>query len=225
MPSDGITHVTLLRHGESLAQSARALGQNRHDESFRDCHLSKKGAEQARRAWDGRPPPQLIVVSPLTRALATTLLCFHQFPTVPIVCHPLVMEAVTVEDCIPENMPRSLSELAADPQLCMHPAFGTIDFTMLGPEWPKDVFSTSPLSKVSSFLTWLSNRPEASIVVVSHYYTIRSLVNCDRVKNCVPLEYRLVRQKLIPISDAPDCPKQKEAAKNSHKGGRRLMTC
>jgi len=89
---DSQQSICLVRHGRSLAQ-----GVDRHlrkSERFLDCHLSPTGVSQAYGVPGrlirngGLSGIELVVVSPLTRALMTALLAFRDRPEVPIVVHP-----------------------------------------------------------------------------------------------------------------------------------------
>ncbi|KAL7577339.1 hypothetical protein ACA910_002075 [Epithemia clementina (nom. ined.)] len=70
----------LIRHGESLGQRASRQAR-KSDDRLIDCALTRKGMEQAKLIPQLllSPPIQLVVTSPLTRAIQTTLLAF---PTV-----------------------------------------------------------------------------------------------------------------------------------------------
>ena len=74
-------NITLLRHGESLGQTAYHNGIDRQkDPSLHDCFLSQKGIGQAcqlRKTIDelhNEEKFELVCVSPLTRAIATCVL-------------------------------------------------------------------------------------------------------------------------------------------------------
>mmetsp|Transcript_4767 Transcript_4767/g.9107 ORF Transcript_4767/g.9107 Transcript_4767/m.9107 type:complete len:242 (-) Transcript_4767:47-772(-) len=71
-------NVVLIRHGQSLAQTARHQGMSRKDPTLYDCSLSPKGIHQAiQLAFNDILLTynfELICTSPLTRAIATTCL-------------------------------------------------------------------------------------------------------------------------------------------------------
>ena len=94
--------VFLIRHGQSEGQTAT----NRNDPSLLDCGLTRKGACQATACWK-QEPPDLVVCSALSRAIATALLTFASGPR--ILCHGTLIERGS---CIPENRPRTV------PQVC-----------------------------------------------------------------------------------------------------------
>ena len=87
-------NIVLIRHGESLGQTARERGKSRNDPSLLDCFLTSKGIRQAQHLGHALKQQQqqkqqeedhgdshdfgfdLVCVSPLTRALATCMLGF-----------------------------------------------------------------------------------------------------------------------------------------------------
>ena len=121
-------NIVLIRHGESLGQTARENGLSRSkDPSLRDCFLSRKGIHQAcglRREIDNLHQQnkfELICTSPLTRAAATCVLGLGHLSescisisedghggsgesSVPFICHPNLAES----GCrgMPENQGR-----------------------------------------------------------------------------------------------------------------------
>jgi broad specificity phosphatase PhoE len=71
-------NVVLIRHGESLGQTATERGQSRKDPRLRDCYLSRKGIRDAQRLRSNKIMSQyqfdLVCSSPLSRALSTCVL-------------------------------------------------------------------------------------------------------------------------------------------------------
>jgi len=71
-------NIVLIRHGESLGQTARHRGLNRSDPSLVDCFLTNKGIQQASQLRCDPTLTQynfdLVCTSPLTRALSTCIL-------------------------------------------------------------------------------------------------------------------------------------------------------
>ena len=120
--------VILIRHGESEAQTARLSGMSRSNPLLRDCGITSKGRSQAnklRESWIG-PQPDLIVVSPLKRALETAYICFP--PDSLFIINPSIAE---VGSKVPENNPRSLGELEKDNALAFHTAWVRINLNFL----------------------------------------------------------------------------------------------
>ena len=164
--------VYLVRHGESLAQTAKRRGFDRKDWVFRDCDLSEDGERQARELKldvEGA----IVVASPLRRAVRTALLAFEEFP---IIVHPAVVERGSG---VPENMPRSADVLEAE-----FPA--SVDLSLLRTDgWPRKQTEED----LAQFVNWLSSRPEQKIIVVCHQNTIVKLTRAGgQVPNCMPIE-------------------------------------
>eukprot|EP00816_Leptocylindrus_hargravesii_P009196 CAMPEP_0196811436 /NCGR_PEP_ID=MMETSP1362-20130617/17526_1 /TAXON_ID=163516 /ORGANISM="Leptocylindrus danicus, Strain CCMP1856" /LENGTH=230 /DNA_ID=CAMNT_0042186731 /DNA_START=58 /DNA_END=747 /DNA_ORIENTATION=+ len=71
-------NIVLIRHGESLGQTARHRGLSRSDPSLVDCFLTNKGIQQASQLRCDPTLTQynfdLVCTSPLTRALSTCIL-------------------------------------------------------------------------------------------------------------------------------------------------------
>ena len=136
--------VYLLRHGESEAQvHSRVTSEysRTRDPALKDCALTRRGVDQAKRAGsslveyldtsiDGEPL-DLIVVSPLTRALQTALLMCKgargELDDVPIIVLPAIAEAGNIM----ENHRRTADELRCDRKLTMFPRFESFDFSLL----------------------------------------------------------------------------------------------
>ena len=115
--------MILLRHGESLAQ---ARDGSRADPALVDCGLSPLGRAQAR-AVDASafPPAELVVSSPLARALLTaTAVRFGGAgaPASSVVVHPGLRELGSGNpERDPENQPRPVAaQLRAEPALAQH---------------------------------------------------------------------------------------------------------
>lgn len=71
-------NVVLIRHGQSLGQTARVHGISRKDPSLTDCFLSSRGIQQASQLRSNevlnRYDFDLVCTSPLSRALSTCIL-------------------------------------------------------------------------------------------------------------------------------------------------------
>eukprot|EP00040_Diaphanoeca_grandis_P011090 m.56763 g.56763 ORF g.56763 m.56763 type:complete len:250 (+) comp22289_c0_seq1:195-944(+) len=199
--------IVLVRHGESEAQAAKSNGISRTDPSLRDCSITRKGRKQAEdfcKQWGSAPQPDLIVVSPLKRALETSFLCFPG-DEIKRVMHPSIAE---VGSKIPENMPRSVKALDRDRDLLHFPAWQTIDKGHLPTDWPECTVPTLP-----QFTLWLEQLPHAHIVVVCHHNIIQSLLGVtrktrpmlaearksfSRIPNCVGIQCTLQRNMHMP---------------------------
>ena len=140
----------------------------RRDPALRDAPLTALGHAQAA-ALAGEvsqlPDIELVVVSPLSRAVQTTRTVFAQHRA-PRLIQPLHRE-MQESYC---DIGRSSDALAVD--------FPEFDFAHLDDPWwhdgPTDgaTYPREPLSafeaRVTAFADWLSARPEACIAVVGH---------------------------------------------------------
>uniref|UniRef100_A0A6C0FB90 Histidine phosphatase family protein n=1 Tax=viral metagenome TaxID=1070528 RepID=A0A6C0FB90_9ZZZZ len=196
--------IYLMRHAHSEAQDCKRKGIPRDDDSLLDCHITKLGEFQAKTAWVEDDLPDLVVVSPLTRAIQTALIAFEGFD-IPMICHPGLKEKGTK---LPENIRREKCELIRDKKLNQHEAFADIDFSLVLEE---KVWSTSKKSKRVNFvhdslIEWLKRRKEERILLVTHYKVIKDLfpTGFEEVDNCKVFEtnlfegdYYLIKSGLI----------------------------
>jgi hypothetical protein len=199
--------IIFVRHGHSSVQtisSARESFTNQYlfyrkgqaapkdrrktDSSLVDADLSERGLSQAFelaryiQSWseEGESGPELILSSPLTRAMKTALIVCKKGP---MIIHPGLAE-LNHRRPIPENRGRSVSELLKDDSL---KDLGLDDIRVsldlardLG--WPE----SSPHDGVD----FLRNRKETRIVIFSHHNYISNKlrgVYSGYVENCSPI--------------------------------------
>jgi len=176
--------ILCIRHGESTFNAAwRAASV---DPLHFDAPLSPAGVLQvrkARRALEDMPV-ELVVTSPLTRALQTTAGLFDGHRHSPrIVVHALMRERVE-NSC---DVGRRPSELAVD--------FPSLDLAHLDDVWwhadgipdTRGICiepSASVAARALQFKSYLRGRPERCIAVVGHgtffyHLTGRTLANCE----------------------------------------------
>lgn len=157
--------ITFIRHGQS--EFNRHWAATGRDPLIRDAPLSELGHEQVRaaRAAARALEPDVVITSPLTRALQTAVGLFGD-GSVSIVVDAEHRERLTNTDDI-GSPPH---ELAA--------RFPQLSFAHLAPAWwhqgpldelgvpvePEDVFH----GRVASFLLALDARPHSRIAVVGH---------------------------------------------------------
>jgi broad specificity phosphatase PhoE len=176
--------ILCIRHGESTFN--RAWRATPVDPLHFDAPLSETGHQQVREA---RPtladvPVEIVIVSPLTRALQTAVGLFADHPTAPpmLVTH-LARERVE-NSC---DVGRSPALLAT--------AFPTIDLAHLDDVWwhaegtpDERGICVEPLevvdARVAEFRSFLLERPERVIAVVAHgtfffHLTGRIMANCE----------------------------------------------
>jgi broad specificity phosphatase PhoE len=194
--------IFLIRHGQSLGQVAK-YKIRQTDVALTDCGLTGLGREQAsniRELLKNEEPIQLVVTSPLTRAMHTTCLAFggdevmmdtedtEDIETrpppslpLPILCHYHLRE---VGSMIPENIPRPMAQVLRDLRTAGVPdhVVSRIDTTSLRPEsWPHR-HDTPPRvvrrDRIGQVLQWLAMaRTETCIAVVCHYHVIRAALH------------------------------------------------
>jgi hypothetical protein len=190
--------VVLVRHGESLAQARDRSTTKRTDPSLRDCGLSRVGVQQAQ-ALRGKlaglslaPEPELLLCSPLKRAIQTAL---HAFPdSRRIVVHPGLTER---GGRIPENQPCARAELEADTELMGLQGSGSLDFSLLPSGWPS-ASETPHTGAERALLDFLGRREERYIVAVTHHNLSQKLLGwrTRRVENCDPMPCLLMAGRL-----------------------------
>ena len=195
-----IKTVYLIRHGESQGQAASRNGLDRKtDPRLVDCGLTRKGESQA---WSLRnffseaelDSIQLVVSSPLTRALQTALL---GFPTKDILVRYDLRE---LGSRIPENTPRKIEQVLRElePIIIERHETVSLDVTSLQPpNWP----AAGPRNnnrgsdRIREAFRWLYQEREESIVaLVCHYNVIRSAVLDGaqlRPRNAAPIQCSL----------------------------------
>lgn len=182
--------IILVRHGESKGQASRSSGILRTDPSLRDCGITRKGVIQARALIEELEDlnPDLVVCSPLKRAIQTALIAFPDADR--LIMYPSLSEQGSK---LPENQPRPLSQLTRDSDLACIPAFSTIDLSQMPTSWPEG--HDPRRQNACSILPWLESRPEKTIVIVCHMNTILDLIRQSdlrklhpRIENCRPIE-------------------------------------
>jgi len=178
--------ILCIRHGQSTFNAVWACQGT--DPMLWDARLSELGQEQVQqaRASIAAHPVELVLVSPLTRALQTALGLFHGHPAAPAMeVVPLLRERVE-NSC---DVGRPPAELAAEfptlsfehlPQVWWH-AEGEADGRGIHLE-PDTVVQ----ARVAAFRVALLARPERVIAVVGHgtflrHLTGRSFANCEIV--------------------------------------------
>jgi ribA/ribD-fused uncharacterized protein len=195
----GAKIVYIIRHGQSEGQAVTR--KERKHSSMRDCDLTRKGRKEAegvsrimsREDFDSI---ELVVSSPLTRAMHTSLLAF---PTKHIMVNYDLGE---LGGGIPENVPRKMEEVMKDLQrpLSYRDESLLLDTTSLQPAgWPQQSTSESSKTKtrIQNALSWLSaEREESTIAVVCHYNVIREAVKDG--KSLSPVNATPIRCCLYP---------------------------
>jgi len=209
--------IVLIRHGQSQAQACRGRAERKSPEML-DCPITRAGAKQAEEvkyiSKFGRP--ELIVVSPLTRALQTACIIFKGVEGVPIVAHPACAELDSGSG-MPENTRRPLAQVQRDRDLANMSLFQHVDWGLVerleeglargGCGGGADGAATEPTSRrgrgkrskkekhpkgtmSAELKEFLIERPEKHIAVVCHCNFIADYLgeHGGYVKNCVPID-------------------------------------
>lgn len=202
--------ILVVRHGESEhnAQLHSSLGVDENAEVYIDAPLTELGRKQASAiAGDINSfAPELIVTSPLTRAIETGLLATAALPQkVPFLITPLCSERMAYS-C---DIGNSVSVLQG--------RFPKLDFSLVSPAdvwwWTKSEDGVVPSAKrslynlsrfppgtthdgiesldtlakrINDFRLWLLNRPESKIVVFAHGVFLYNFTDRSKgyFKNC-----------------------------------------
>ena len=181
------TRIVCIRHGESTFNAHhRATGR---DPGHLDARLTPRGQAQARAARDALRaiPFELVVVSPLTRAIETSALLFGDHPATPKFLVEVLHRECQESSC---DVGRAASEIAAEfphldvghlPEIWWHAEAGCDAGGY--PVEPRGLFDR----RVAAFRDWLAARPERTIAVVGHgtfffHLTGLWLDNCEHTE-------------------------------------------
>lgn len=201
--------IYLIRHGQSQGQVAKLNGIDRQkDPRLRDCGLTRKGEGEAAHipkllSSEVFESIQLVLSSPLTRALHTSLIAF---PTKNIVVNFDLRE---VGCKAPENIPRTIEEVLEDLEVVLsgRDQKFLLDTSSLRPsDWPRDCApQVIKIERIRRVFSWLyHNRDETVIVVVCHYNVIRSAVtNGEELRpvNGIPIRCTLYSNGDLAVND------------------------
>lgn len=167
-----------IRHAQSLhnalAETTADEDNLRRDPALRDAPLTDLGHAQARALAAevaALREVELVVVSPLTRAIQTTLAAFDGHPA------PRLVQALHREHL------DSWCDVGSPPAVLAR-AFPMLDFAHLDDPWwhvgaDATPYAQEPLElldrRVEAFAGWLRARPEGCIAVVGHGTFLRRL--------------------------------------------------
>lgn len=172
--------VHLIRHGQSTFNEATATTPW-SDPMLFDAPLTPYGAEQAKalRLQVSTLGVELVVTSPLTRAIQTAMLAFADSGAAPIVVEALLRERLEAS-CDIGRPPRALA-----------PEFPALSFDHLPDDWwlgdgGSDNRTSDPptivvepdkafADRVDAFVRWLESRHESRLAVVGHGAFFRAL--------------------------------------------------
>jgi len=191
--------VLLIRHGESTFNAAyRETGV---DPLHLDARLTETGLAQVADARERLrdTPVDLVVVSPLTRALQTALGIFADHPSAPDILVEALHREHGFSSC---DVGRAPALLAAEyPGLRfdhLHETWWEDDAHCPAPD--EQGIRVEPIeachARVERFRAWLSARPERAVAVVGHGTFFHHLTGGRWLANCevVPFESEAANQ-------------------------------
>mmetsp|Transcript_56398 Transcript_56398/g.150871 ORF Transcript_56398/g.150871 Transcript_56398/m.150871 type:complete len:438 (-) Transcript_56398:54-1367(-) len=216
--------VILIRHGESVAQAVpRQERWNPNATFLRDAPLGEAGESQVLNlASLPNTSVELVVCSPLTRALQTAIGVFGKLG-VRVIVHPNLREvpskhfgaegAPMQQECLG----RTVQELRADSRLQRD----FLDWSVMLDEpdvwWSETVDSPSVVdNRLSALGQWLVDRPESCIAVVCHFNVIQRLTKTNHmVHNCSPIHCNLDGKWTV----VADCGHLDTSLRSAERGG------
>lgn len=183
--------IVCIRHGESTFNAAHR--ENGRDPGHIDALLTERGLAQvaAARAPLQSVPFDVVVTSPLTRAIQTTVGLFADHPARPEILVEVLHRECQESSC---DVGRAASLIAAE--------FPDMRVDHLPETWwyaegepnergfhiePRAIFD----QRVAAFRDWLASRPERTIAVVGHgtfffHLTGTWLDNCETTELALP---------------------------------------
>ena len=188
----------LVRHGQSEGQVANRR-ERKNSSALRDCDLTRKGRKEADSVSlmmlrEDFESIELVVSSPLTRALHTSLLAFSKVDLI------VNYDLGELGSRIPENNPRPIDIVLKDlaQPLSYRDGALLLDTASLQPAgWPEPSLAKD---RVRSAFKWLAQeRNESVIAVVCHYNIIREAVKDGHSLN--PVNATPIRCRLYPSGD------------------------
>ncbi|KAA8493689.1 Phosphoglycerate mutase-like protein [Porphyridium purpureum] len=188
--SDGaVKTVHLVRHAQAESNAAfEVVGREAyHDEQYADARLTLKGREQARRLGTHHAQAllqvELVVCSPLSRTIETTLIAYEAAyaqaalaaPQAPARQPRLLLleqcrEKIGFNPCDRRSSRTEILEMFGER---LHAAFAEVSDELHGERdelWTREHRETADeiQARASSFVGWMMDRPERSMMCVTH---------------------------------------------------------
>lgn len=169
--------IYLIRHGESEANIVDAK-ERLSNQALKDCGLTDRGVEESKALpellGDHYKKIELVVTSPLKRALQTAVI---GFPQQDIVVNYDLME---IGRDAPENSPKAMDEVLReiDKDMKGRDKDSQLDYESLMPKkWPQSTKSDTPSRRIQGAFEWIyMDCREQTIAVVCHNNLIRSAI-------------------------------------------------
>jgi broad specificity phosphatase PhoE len=166
--------VHFVRHGQGLHNKLHdEVGKSAYaDPRVLDARLTDLGKKQAKTIQSRAKEidPDLIIVSPLSRAIATAVIGFKP-ATCPFVCHELCREMIGKNIC---DKRRKISEVKKDFPEVDYCNIDSNDDSLFTPE--RETISAC-VARGYEFMNWLRQRKEKNIAVVCHSSFLLALFN------------------------------------------------
>ncbi|GIL88886.1 hypothetical protein Vretimale_16910 [Volvox reticuliferus] len=190
---ESVKVLHLMRHG--ITEMNEYLALHRYDaDDFKDPMMydtiltarGKAGAQAAARVAERlNPKPELLVVSPLSRALQTAQMAFLPHYDGPVLVEPLARERVwhasdigSSREHLARTFPDTRFQFEALPDVWWH-CTDPRNPRKVGLE-PEDAFK----ARVQALRLWLAERPEQCIAVVAHWGLLNELTGGADFENC-----------------------------------------
>jgi len=199
----GTKELLLIRHGQGDHNKLFYENKKKEGLALRDPALNEVGIKQAaslgialkKRLLESKFDLELIVSSPMRRALMTTDHVFGEFPSYPVIVSP-----------IPTEMGHGGCDYGSNKTIITRD-FPHRDFSLvLSEEWWTELETQEHLEqRVEEFKEFLNSRPETRIAVVSHGRFLTQLVEIDEFcafANCDCKQYTLSTDGTISDSEA-----------------------
>uniref|UniRef100_A0A6U5YYN4 Histidine phosphatase family protein n=1 Tax=Guillardia theta TaxID=55529 RepID=A0A6U5YYN4_GUITH len=172
---DGRRWILLIRHGLSVANTQKDVFFGSCDERFIDAGLSPVGRRQA----EALSPvleafkPDLILSSPMRRAIQTCMLALEGSPSSPpIVLHPTAMECAGEGH---ENEGRVVEQISQDVEFQCFAHWRKVNLQEMpdGAWWEEERERIKQAggrkAQARSLVSWLKHRSERKIAVFTHW--------------------------------------------------------
>jgi broad specificity phosphatase PhoE len=165
---------------------------------FRDTPLINKGildAIRLRKTWNEKNNIQLVVVSPLSRALRTADIVFKN-TQIPIIVLDELKEFPQSGQLINYRQDTSIMKILY-PNFDFSNIIMTSDKDWNNKELPKKINIRKLNKQITQFENWIKNRPEKKIAVVGHSSYFNMMINNfidneeSELKHCFPYLYEL----------------------------------
>ena len=187
-----------VRHGTALHNSLfKTMGPKAYYK-FRDTPLINEGildAIKLRKTWNEKNNIQLVVVSPLSRALRTADIVFKN-TQIPIIVLDELKEFPQSGQLINYRQDTTIMKILY-PNFDFSNIIMTSDKDWNNKELPKKINIRKLNKQITQFENWIKNRPEKKVAVVGHSSYFNMMMNNfidneeSELKHCFPYLYEL----------------------------------